>query len=77
MLGCNFVWPDENCRPEDFCLWAGRVMGDRLLRESLAGKAHSFNILVHNDLKVPAASFLSSCSTVQVRADSRWVSRLR
>jgi hypothetical protein len=65
-LRVKFVWPDENCSSRDFCLWAGRVLRDKLLRHELSEAQFSFNLLVHSDDHAPAASFLPSSSTVQV-----------
>ena len=71
ILGVKFVWPDDNCRDTDFCLWAGRVVSDRHLRAALKETSFTFNLLVHSDSKAPATAFLASCATVQVRPDAR------
>ena len=65
-LHVKFVWPDENCSSREFCLWAGRVLKDKVIKHELAECKFSFNLLVHSDDQAPAASFLPSSSTVQV-----------
>lgn len=66
VLRVKFVWPDENCSETNFCMWAGRVLRDKLLIAELADAEFSFTMLVHSDEQAPAASFLPSSSTVQV-----------
>jgi hypothetical protein len=66
-LHVKFVWPDENCESREFCLWAGRVLQDKVIQHQLAECRFSFNLLVHSDDQAPSASFLPSSSTVQVR----------
>lgn len=69
VLRVKFVWPDENCSETDFCMWAGRVLRDKLLISELADAQFSFTMLVHSDDQAPAASFLPASSTVQVRTE--------
>eukprot|EP00892_Ulva_mutabilis_P000125 jgi/Ulvmu1/10112/UM006_0062.1 len=66
VLRVKFVWPDENCCETDFCMWAGRVLRDKLLSAELADAQFSFTMLVHSDDQAPTASFLPASSTVQV-----------